>query len=75
MNKEDEKAVAYWDLFDSTNIQLLDNGRMIKGNSTPIRGEQIIDIPGYPKSEVIAYKFKDIKDGLPHYEVYVKKIE
>ncbi|GEM_PF-366081 len=71
MPDANKRSAAYWDFYDSSSGELLEEGRKIEQNSIPIVGGLVIGIPQKRNAIVRNFKFKGIRDGLPCYQVYV----
>lgn len=68
---ENMRAVAYWDFYDSTTGEVLEKERLIKRSAMPTIGGLVIGIPGKPNAIIRNFNFKESKDNLPCYDVYV----
>lgn len=65
------KLAAYWDCYDVKTGELLEEGRMVRGQSWPAIGEMIVGVPGKPNAIVKDVKLKGLKGSLPYYNVYL----
>ena len=62
---------AYWDCYDAQSGELLEQARMVKGQSWPAIGEMVVGVPGKPNAIVKDVKLKGMRGKLPYYDVYL----
>jgi len=68
---EKNKAVAYWNIYDTETGSIIEKEKPIVHNALPSTGGLIIGIPGKLNAIVRNFKFSGTKGNLPCYDVYV----